>query len=156
MAAPVGILKRNLLDLYYGKFTAPTPDQQLRLENLAAMDDNGMPTSPEGFFAQQRFEFVPADDMEAKFTFLVPASEPDVLPWTWNTLGAAAFVFFVIEVRCGEVLLAKKIGSHALPADAANFGSVEGWSLDHPPDRFLVACTGDPDFTRTSGAHRCS
>ena len=99
------------------------------------------------FYAQQLFEFVPADDMEAKFTFLVPASEPDVLPWTWNTLGAAAFVFFVIEVRCGEVLLAKRIGSHALPADAANFGSVEGWSLDHPPDRFLVARMGDPDFT---------
>ena len=73
MAAPVGILKRNLLDLYYGKFTAPTPDQQLRLENLAAMDDNGMPTSPE---------------------------------------------------------------------DMASLGSVEGWSVDNPPDRFLEVSMG--------------
>jgi hypothetical protein len=147
MAAPGGNLKRNLVDLYFGQFTVPTPDQQLRLENLSAMDDHAVATSPAGFLAEQFFEFMNAEHMAPSFTFLVPASEPDQLPWTWDTLGEAAFVFFVVEIKCGEVLMARKIGSHNLPADTASLGSVEGWSLNYPPDRFLVARMGEPDYT---------
>ena len=55
MAATVGILKQNLLELYNDQFTDPTPDQLLRLVNLADMDDNVVPTSPGGFVAQQLF-----------------------------------------------------------------------------------------------------
>ena len=87
MAAPGGILKRDLLNLYFGQFTVPTPDQQLMLENLAPMDDHAVPTENAGYFAEQLFEFITADNMVPGFTFLVPASEPDVLPWTWDTLG---------------------------------------------------------------------
>ena len=147
MAVPVGILKRNLLEMYYGHFTGPTPEQLMRLENLAEMDDQDVPTSPEGYVAQQFFEFERAEAMEPGFTFLVPAAEPDVLPWTWDTLGTAAFVFFVVEIKCGDVLMVKKIGSHNLLTDMASLGSVEGWSLDNPPDRFLVARMGAAGYT---------
>jgi hypothetical protein len=51
MAVPVGILKRNMLEMYYRYFTGPTPEQLMRLENLAEMDDQDVPTSPEGYVA---------------------------------------------------------------------------------------------------------
>ena len=127
-----------------------------------------MLTSPAGYVAQQLFEFVRAEDMEPSFTFLVPAAEPDVLPWSWDTLGAATFVFFVVEIKCGDVLMVKQVGSHSLLADMASLGSVEGWSLDNPPDRFLVASIGAGGFipiekeiasgvfeVPRSGAHGC-
>ena len=65
-----------------------------------------------------------------------------MLPWTWDRLGTASFVFFVVGIKSGEVLLVTKIGSQILLADMASIGSVEGWSLDNPPDRFLEASTG--------------
>ena len=43
--------------------------------------------------------------------------------------------------------MVKKIGSHNPLTDVACLGSVKGWSLDNPPDRFLVARMGAAGFT---------
>ena len=139
MAASVGMQKRTLLDVYYGSFTAPTPDQQAILHQIAAMDENIAPTSLEGLLAQQLFEL---DIVDVNLPFLVPACDTEGQPWTWDLLGAASFVFFCGEVKCGDVLMAKKIGSHTLLSDKANLGPVVGWALDHPPHRFLVPRLG--------------
>ena len=144
MAGQVRPHKRNLLDIYYGSFTLPTPVQSSLMDDIAAMDITVVPTTAEGFIAQQLLEFLDAPAMGIGIPFLVPIGGPAELPWTWDQLGSANFVFFYGEVSCGGVLKARKIGSHAGSQDDTFWGFVEGLSLETPPDRFLVPIVGAP------------
>lgn len=140
MSGPVA--KRTLLDLYNVAYSRPTLAQEAVINEVAIMDSSVEPLSQEGFFAQQLFELVTNQEIGVGVPFVIPAYSVIGVPFTWDTLGSSQFVFFMMELDCGGVYKARKIGMHDLTADEAGFGTVDGLSFEALPDQFLVARIG--------------
>ena len=136
--------KRSLLDMYYGSFTSPSADHINLMSKVALMDTAIDPVTPEGHVAKQLLEVVERDEITVNIPFLVPCHGPETGQWTWDLLGSASYVFFLVTLQFGDTLFAQKIGAHELISDETKLGAIEGWTLDDGPERFLVPRLGPP------------